>query len=327
MRKYLIDIFVPNHSRGLGVDAEVLKLAIGSQNVRVLSVPIGAYREQISTNDKTMHFEPEADTAIFIELLFEHSKLISYPKRVFLTNPEWLRIRDESLAQNMITDFWHKTKFSRSMLTKIFPEKKHTYIGFTSIPVPAVVDQIDQFDKFAHFGGKSKTRHTQDIMNIWLNNEKFPMLTVQIYDYDLNIPKWIKSDNLRFFIGNLNEVEFNAEFSSHGIHICTSQMEGFGHYINEARSAGALIITLDAPPMNELIDPTCGILIPVEKCFPYNRGMRNIATPNAIKNGILRTLEMPIEIRKNLGIKARERFVKDQSDFIYKLKSTLALEM
>lgn len=322
MRKYLIDIFVPNHSRGLMVDAEVLKLAIGSQNVRVLSVPIGAYRGQISMNDKTLHFEPEADTAIFIELLFEHSKLNHYHKRVYLTNPEWLRTSDESLAHKIITDFIHKTKFSLRTLVKIFPEKKHTFIGFTSIPVPAVVNQ---FDKFAHFGGKSKTRHTQDIMNIWLSDEKLPMLTIQICDYDLNIPKWIKSDNLRFFIGYLNEVEYKAEFSSHGIHICTSQMEGFGHYINEARSIGALVITLDAPPMNELIDPTCGILIPAEKCFPHNRGIRNISTPNAIKNTILRTLEMPIEIRKNLGLKARERLTKDQSDFIFKLKKTLGI--
>lgn len=43
--------------------------------------------------------------------------------------------------------------------------------------------------------------------------------------------------------------------SEHPIHICASEREGFGHYINEARAAGAFIISTDHPPMNEFVTP------------------------------------------------------------------------
>jgi hypothetical protein len=41
--------------------------------------------------------------------------------------------------------------------------------------------------------------------------------------------------------------------SEHPIHICASEREGFGHYLNEARAASALVISTDHPPMNELV--------------------------------------------------------------------------
>lgn len=43
--------------------------------------------------------------------------------------------------------------------------------------------------------------------------------------------------------------------AEHPIHVCASEREGFGHYINEARAAGALVVSTDHPPMNELITP------------------------------------------------------------------------
>jgi hypothetical protein len=39
------------------------------------------------------------------------------------------------------------------------------------------------------------------------------------------------------------------------IHVCASEREGFGHYINEGRAAGAFIISTDHPPMSELVTP------------------------------------------------------------------------
>lgn len=51
------------------------------------------------------------------------------------------------------------------------------------------------------------------------------------------------------------------------LHVCPSEREGFGHYINEARAAGAVVIAPDHPPMNELVNATTGVLIRVNRTF------------------------------------------------------------
>ena len=122
-------------------------------------------------------------------------------------------------------------------------------------------------------------------------------------------------------MGYLDDIDMKLEFKKHGIHICTSQMEGFGHYINEARAIGVLIITIDAPPMNELIDSSCGILIPAVQRFSHNHGVKFIATQEAIKEGINRAIKLSLQERKNLGAKARERFLQEQEEFNSRLAS------
>lgn len=50
--------------------------------------------------------------------------------------------------------------------------------------------------------------------------------------------------------------------ASSGVQICVSEREGFGHYMNEARAAGALVVSTDHPPMNELVrDGVSGLLV------------------------------------------------------------------
>jgi hypothetical protein len=49
------------------------------------------------------------------------------------------------------------------------------------------------------------------------------------------------------------------------IHMCPSAIEGWGQYIDEGRRTKSLVLTLDAPPMNELIDVKSGVLVPSMK--------------------------------------------------------------
>jgi hypothetical protein len=100
-------------------------------------------------------------------------------------------------------------------------------------------------------------------------------------------------------------------------------MEGFGHYINEARSIGALIVALNAPPMNELVDAKCAIMIPVEKSYRHNHGVRFVASKESITNGFITIQNMKNEQKRLLGLNARIRFFEEQNNFQKKLSSLL----
>lgn len=255
---------------------------------------------------------------MFIERLFEHDLLQYYKYKVFLPNPEWLTEKDKHIARFLINEFWHKTFVGRDLLTKVFPEKRHRYTGFTSLCEPS---SVTDYHRFGHFPGKSKTRHTQEVINLWLKEPTLPKLTLQMYGSDIQIPEWVNYNNIRLFMGFLNEKDLRSEYLMHGIHICLSQMEGFGHYINEARSMGALIITLDAPPMNELVDASSGILVPVSRHLSHNHGLRFIATQEAIKEGIQRALKMSLDERLKLGLRVKDRFIEERADFIQNIKT------
>ena len=54
-----------------------------------------------------------------------------------------------------------------------------------------------------------------------------------------------------------------------GVYVCPSSTEGYGHYLNEGRSAGGIIITTDAAPMNELVsNGDNGLLVKVSHTVP-----------------------------------------------------------
>jgi len=127
--------------------------------------------------------------------------------------------------------------------------------------------------------------------------------------------------NIRAMLGFMSENDYQSEVAQHGIQICTSQMEGFGHYINEARSIGALVLTLDAPPMNELIDSSCGVLVQYSKSEPFNNGTRYFADPYLIEQAIIKVIDMPLAIRKSLGENAKVRYMKERGEFLMNIKN------
>ncbi|WP_421693893.1 glycosyltransferase [Aestuariivirga sp.] len=310
-----IDIFVPDHSRGLMVDALVLRAALQGVPTRIISVPYDCYRRPQHENDGVLSLEGGGKAALFIESVFEHRNLFSYGRRILLPNPEWLFASESGQVSRVVTEFWHKSQLSMDRLSGLFPGSRHVRTGFTTPAVPP--GELD-FSRFAHFAGRGQRwRYTQALIDLWLERPQFPKLTLQAYQMDaLNIPCWMRHGNLRLRMGYLKDTEYLAELAQHGVHLCTSQMEGFGHYINEARSLGALIVTVDAAPMNELIDPGCGILVPVERSAPRGCGLSSSVSPQALEQAIHAAIAMPPAVRRSLGSRARERYVREQEAFL-----------
>jgi len=123
------------------------------------------------------------------------------------------------------------------------------------------------------------------------------------------------------------------------VHLCPSLIEGWGQYIDEGRRAKAVVLTLDAAPMNELIrdrtDTATGVLVKASKgptmsqLLPY--GWRQYftktkdytkylyttykTTTNDLYNGISRILKMSPEHKRQLGNNAFKQSQKDYELF------------
>ncbi len=114
------------------------------------------------------------------------------------------------------------------------------------------------------------------------------------------------------------------------IHLCPSVAEGFGHCINGARAAGAVTVITDAPPMNELVDATCGIvaesspgrtmaeLNPTQgKNYPPAIAalQTHAVAPASLMAATTQALGLTAVARARLGAAARARYLDERAHF------------
>ncbi len=186
-------------------------------------------------------------------------------KNILIPNPEWFKEKWLPYL-NRFDAIFCKTKHA----VEIFKGKNSNIVftSFTSkdksLKGESAAKIKKNYQKYLHVAGKSKMKGTDIILKTWRNNPDFPHLTIIQRNIDTSadscpknltiIPKYISENHLKLLMNQC------------GVHICTSSAEGFGHSIGESLSCKALIISTDAPPMNELIRPNRGILIkPVKK--------------------------------------------------------------
>ncbi|GMF44856.1 unnamed protein product [Phytophthora fragariaefolia] len=125
---------------------------------------------------------------------------------------------------------------------------------------------------FVHTAGSSIWKGTKELLDCWTSTPGLPPLDLYMnegpYNYLMKgaYGKWVwwyswSTVNLHF--GMLDRVSFSKLTAEAAFLMCPSLSEGYGHYINQARAAGAVIVTTDAPPMNELIlSNEMGVLVP-----------------------------------------------------------------
>ncbi len=315
-----IDIFCPQNTPGLHHDARVFKetvaaVSMGKLKCRVITVPDDFYDSPVDENGVPGEMGEVGRVALFVERIFVRNFLGGYEKRLLLANPEWTFPQWQAPIAGLIDIILHKSVHSVAQLTPHFPGQHHVRIGFTSLDPSRLVQD---YGVFGHYRGKSTLRNTQSLIDIWQRRDDLPPLCIQAYGPDVGFrsPRWFSDGNLHLQL--YFERDEQAHFTSvarTGIHLCTSETEGFGHYINEGRAMAALVMILDAPPMNELIDGATGILVPVARQEQLNFGTRSQAEEVEIEAAIDRILSLDPAQRQAIGRNARESFLEGQGRF------------
>ena len=329
----MINVLIVCHeSKGLMIDMKVLAAALMELSnqfslnllVQGLFVPANLIGEETSL-DFDFDFVPQI--IIHVQQIYKLPKLNNKDAvQILVPNPEW--ITQQTIDRiGQIKYIWHKTKMSFNFLGKIFANHtNHQYIGFTS---PDTAKRVSSYENFGHFKGKSVVRNSKMILDVWQRRPDFPELRLHFWSPHIetsffSVPKWFSCKNMHVKIGELSDEEYYSDLAASGIHLCTSSVEGFGHYLNEARAVGAVPVIIDGLPMNELVDTRSGILItpkssPKEVAFGFSYAISEYDLEKTIE----KILRMPETDLKQIGIQARKKYESDRSIFYFHLKRTI----
>ncbi len=193
------------------------------------------------------------------------------------------------------------------------------YIGFTSR------DRYDQnvtrdYRSAFHLAGRSTLKGTEAVLRLWRKHPEWPeLLVVQHRKHGLDgLP-----DNIRLLHTYLGDEELRDLQNRRGIHLCPSRAEGWGHALVEGLSCKALVVTTDAPPMNEVVDSGRGICVPFATSSPRNLGTSFEVDEVALEHSVQILLDLPIEESQRLGTRAREWFLRNDSRFRARLPEVI----
>jgi glycosyltransferase involved in cell wall biosynthesis len=255
---------------------------------------------------------PKADINIFIETPIE-SFFKFANKNYFIPNPEYCFCSDEVITSfDLILCRTHEVeRIFKAITPKIF------YLGFTSLD-RFQEDTTKTYSTYLHAIGKSPHKGTKTVFKFWKKHPSLPML-VTISRKGSRAKDPLLS-NVYFIDGFIDEEELVSMQNYYGIHICTSETEGFGHYISEGMSAGAVIVTTDAPPMNEFIeDKRC--LVQYNEVKLLRRGLCYQIDEKSLASVIARLKRLPRKELIKIGERNRLFYLEQKQAFKTNLKT------
>ena len=185
---------------------------------------------------------------------------------VMLPNPEW-QWPDEVVRFATLDHVLVKTHHAEP----IFRARgcKTTYIGFTS---PDRLDRsVPRRREFFHLAGRSELKGTERLLALWRKHPEWPKLT--IVQHAITAKPGPAAANIDHRIGYVADAALKRLQNELRFHLCPSETEGYGHYLVEALSVGAIVVTNDAAPMNELVTRERGVLVACRAS-----GEKNLAT-------------------------------------------------
>lgn len=250
---------------------------------------------------------PRADVAFHLELVSRNLAQFA-DKNIAILNLEWYP-REWMKYLPAFDQIWAKSGYALRFCRNR-GGKNVQLTGFLGLDLhdPDVKREL----KCMHLRGRSGMKGTEQVIEAWATHDDLPPLTIISKD-PLNIPEWAR-DRVTV-IESPSDEERNRLMNEAEIHVCPSIAEGWGHYITEAMSVGAVVVTTDASPMNEHIRPEWGYLVGVTRTRDHHQAILTYTTPSLIAEAVRRAAALAPERRREVGRTARERFLTRNAEF------------
>tara|TARA_B100001094_G_scaffold332518_1_gene404983 strand:+ start:6818 stop:7762 length:945 start_codon:yes stop_codon:yes gene_type:complete len=303
-----------HYTQGLANDANIIKECLSNYTVLLYT-----YSEVDYVKNVKKYLE-KVEINIFLEHIYE--ELIKFGnKTYFIPNLEWLNQYDIT-NMKYVDNVLCKTQNCYETMKNMFPKKKINYIKFTSIDRKKSKIKIN-FEKVFHLKGISNYKNTQLLLNLWMKHEEWPMLTIVHYGtLEIEIPIKVKK-NITMIQKKIKEEQLEELMNENGIHICCSYAEGFGHYINEGRSVGAIVLTTNGSPMNELSKN----VVSVKETKQVMCSSGYIIDEKCLEEGINKILKMKKEKMEKIGETNRKNYVEQKEFFKKRLNDIISYEL
>lgn len=178
-----------------------------------------------------------ADVNIFLEVV-TNAAIPAAKQQWVVPNPEWWFAGWDALSWDLVLA---KTRDCERIFTQKFG-RRCQYIGWVARDL--YQPSVKRVRRFLHVAGKSRFKNTAAVI-AGCREAKLPLTVV--------------GNHVEAEWQRLSDEDLTHLMNSHFCHIMPSAYEGYGQVLHEALGCGQVIITTDAPPMNE-IEPA--LLVP-----------------------------------------------------------------
>lgn len=319
LRQRRVRLITRDNGAGLSRDIDLVARTLQANQVPVSQMRYGATRllnhaaELAAWLQGKLH--GRVDTQVFIERVYRRCLPLG-ERNLLIPNPEWTQDKWLPLLRHF-DEVLVKTRHAERVFRQLGCATR--YIGFTS------EDRLDpgvpRASTFLHMAGRSSAKGTATLLRAWKRHPEWPRLTVLQFGRNTNTDA--VAANIEYRIGYLSDSELRQLQNSHRFHICPSEVEGFGHYLMEAMSVGAVVLATDGEPMNELVTPERGVLIAAGESRPMALGTRYLVDVAAIEDAVEHALALTAQQCQRIGDAGRSFFLDNDQAFAQRLLPAL----
>lgn len=261
-------------------------------------------------------FRNKSTVGIHLESIF-YENLYRSEHHILIPNQEWFEVSHIQLLP-YVREVWVKTKFAEEIYRQY--KRPVRYIGFCSILENYDVNVAKRRDYFFSRTGMSEYRGAKNLIDVWTRHPEWPPLKIVIHPSKR--PSF-KPDNVDF-LDIFPRVEDFVQFASSSLfHIYATETEGFGHSILEAMGYGSVVMVTDAPPMNEIANDSCALMLTSEYSGQKSIAPRFAVVPAALEAAVEKAMGLDEESITKIGAAAQQRMLDFKQDFYNSLDNAV----